>query len=365
MPTIQEIIQEIEGFAPLAYQESYDNAGLLVGDRTKKINQVLICLDCTEAVLDEAIQKKCSLVIAHHPIIFSGLKSLTGKNYIERIVIKAIKHGIAIYAAHTNLDNITRGVNAKIAEKLGLINAQILDPKPSMLKQLYTYVPKTNVDQVRKALFAAGAGEIGAYSQCSYMLEGEGTYFPHDEANPHIGKKNQLQKEAETKIEVVLPAHLEGKVFQALKQSHPYEEIAYGFIQLSNANPYIGSGLIGSLQSPVNLMDFLKFLKKKLKTNTIKYTNIPDKKIQKVAVCGGSGSFLLSKALQAGADIFVSGDFKYHQFFDGEDKIVIADIGHYESEQFTGEIFYEILSKKFPSFAIHLTSVNTNPVSYF
>ncbi|MBP6625021.1 MAG: Nif3-like dinuclear metal center hexameric protein [Chitinophagaceae bacterium] len=365
MPTIQEIIQEIEGFAPLAYQESYDNAGLLVGDKSKKINQVLICLDCTEAVLDEAIQKKCGLIIAHHPIIFGGLRSLTGKNYIERIVIKAIKHGIAIYAAHTNLDNISSGVNAKIAEKLGLSHTQILDPKPSLLKQLYTYVPKANVIQVREALFAAGAGEIGAYSQCSYLLEGNGTFLPNEDANPYIGQKNQLHQEAETKIEVILPAHLEGKVLQALKQSHPYEEIAYGFIQLSNTNPYIGSGIIGTLQAPLKLVDFLKLLKKKMKTNTIKYTNIPNKLVHKVAVCGGSGSFLLPKAIHAGADIFVSGDFKYHQFFDGEDKIVIADIGHYESEQFTGEIFYEILSKKFPSFAIHLTSVNTNPVSYF
>ena len=365
MPKLLEIIKSLEEFAPLRYQESYDNSGLLIGDATREITQALITLDCTEEVMDEAIQKKCELIIAHHPILFSALKSITGRNYVERVILKAIQNNIAIYAAHTNLDNIFQGVNHKIAEKLQLVNCGILEPKTNSLKHLYVYVPEAHAEKVRNALFAAGAGCIGEYSQCSYNIDGMGTYLPSNEARPFIGQKNTFQLEKELKIEVIYSFDQEQQILQALRKAHPYEEIAYGCISLDNKNAYRGSGMLGHLSEEVSELAFLELLKQNMRSESIRHTTLLNKLIRKVAICGGSGSFLLQKAINAGADAFVTADFKYHQFFDAENKILIADIGHYESEQFTGEIFYEVLSKIFPNFALHLTSVNTNPIKYF
>ncbi|MBL7766998.1 MAG: Nif3-like dinuclear metal center hexameric protein [Chitinophagaceae bacterium] len=363
--SIQHIIDELEILAPVSYQESYDNCGLLVGNRQKIIEKALITLDCTEAVLDEAIQLGCSLVICHHPILFSGIKSITGKNYIERVILKAIQQDIAIYAAHTNLDNMPVGVNAKIAEKLGLKNCQILAPLRDALRHLYVYIPIAHADRVRKALHDAGAGQIGNYESCSFNIEGTGKFKPKSGANPFIGEIDELQSEPETKVEVVFSVDKERAILKALFDHHPYEEVAYGIIPISNANKHLGAGMIGELPEPMEETAFLKFLKIRMSTDCIRHTALSERKISKVALCGGSGSFLLQKAKQSGADVLVTADFKYHQFFDAENHILIADIGHYESEQFTGEIFYEVLSKKFPNFAFHLTSVNTNPVHYY
>jgi dinuclear metal center YbgI/SA1388 family protein len=361
---LKEITDQLESFAPLAYQESYDNAGLICGDPQMEITSALICLDSTEAVLEEAIEKGCNLVIAHHPIVFSGIKKFNGKNYVERVIIKAIKNDIAIYAAHTNLDNVHNGVNAKIADKLGLINCKILQPQKGKLKKLITFCPLDKAAVVRESLFAAGAGSIGKYDECSFNSTGTGTFRAGAGSNPYVGEIGKLQEERETKIEVMYPVDKESKILKAMFQSHPYEEVAYDIFELSNENQMIGSGLIGELAEDKTEMDFLKFLKDAMKTSTIRYTALKQKNIKKVAVCGGSGSFLLKNAINAGADIFVTGDFKYHQFFDAENRIVIADIGHYESEQFTGEIFYDILKKKFSTFALHLSKINTNPINY-
>ncbi len=365
MPTLQQIIDVLETLAPLRYQESYDNSGLLVGEREKDITGVVIALDCIEAVVDEAIQKNANLIIAHHPIVFSGLKSFTGKTYIERVIIKAIKHDIAIYAAHTNLDNMIHGVNLRIAQKLSLTDLHILDPLSTSLKQLYVYVPQAHADDVRNALFEAGAGQIGAYSSCSYNIDGLGTFLPSSAANPFSGTHNVLQKESEVKIEVILTPDRESAVLKAMRGAHPYEEIAYGLIPLENKNQYIGAGMVGDLPAELPVDQFLAMLKLQINTACIRHTKAIKSQIKKVAVCGGSGSFLLGKAIQAGADVLVTADWKYHQFFDAEEKIMIADVGHYESEQFTGEIFYEVLSNKFPNFALHLTAINTNPIKYY
>jgi dinuclear metal center YbgI/SA1388 family protein len=361
---IAEIIQTIEDLAPISYQENYDNAGLQVGDKLADCKGVLICLDAIEAVIDEAIVKKCNLVVAHHPIIFSGLKKITGKNYIERVIIKAIKNDIAIYACHTNLDNVQLGVNNKIADQLGLINREILEPKKGILKKLFTYVPKEQKDALLNALFAASAGNIGNYSECSFSVDGVGTFKGNELSNPVIGKKQIRSTENETKIEVIFPDFAETKMLKTLKENHPYEEVAYEIISLDNSYQKVGSGLIGELKKPVSEMDFLKQLKKKMQTSCIRYTALLNKPVQKVALCGGSGSFLLQNAISQKADIFISGDFKYHQFFDADNQIVIADIGHYESEQFTSQLFNEIISEKFPTFAVQISTVNTNPVNY-
>jgi dinuclear metal center YbgI/SA1388 family protein len=364
MPLLHSIIEAIEDFAPQTLQESYDNAGLLVGNPLIEINKALIALDCLESVIDEAIKVKANLVITHHPIIFSGIKSLTGRNYIEKVIIKAIKNDIAIYAAHTNLDNVKLGVNKKIAEKLELLKTNILLPKKNELQQLFVYVPYSHVELVKSALFAAGAGKMGNYTSCSFGIDGKGTYLANDLATPFLGRKNELHGENELKIEVLVPTHLTSKVIKALKNSHPYEEIAYGFIMLQNSNTEIGAGLIGELKKPLNAEAFLAFVKEKMHATCIRYTQYNRQLISKVAICGGSGSFLLRNAMQE-ADALVTADFKYHEFFEAENKILIADIGHYESEQFTSEIFLGILSEKFPNFAVQITSVNTNPIQYY
>ena len=361
---IQEIITHLESFAPLAYQESYDNSGLLVGHPLQQINKALLTIDVTEAVIDEAIEHGCGLIIAHHPIIFKGMKRLNGYNEVERCLIKAIKNDIAIYAAHTNLDSVFGGVNSKICEKLELQNCKILAPIPQFLKKLVTFVPVADAEKVRTAIFEAGAGHIGNYDSCSYNINGQGTFRGNDKTNPYVGEKNQLHFEEEVRIETIFPKHIQSKVIQALLQAHPYEEVAYDIYPLENDYQQAGIGMIGELAEAMDEISFLKKLKAIFGCEVVKHTQLLGKPIRKVAVCGGAGSSYLSKAIAQKADIFVSGDFKYHQFFDAEKQIVIADIGHYESEQFTKEVFYELLTKKFPKFAVHLSAINTNPVSY-
>jgi dinuclear metal center YbgI/SA1388 family protein len=363
---IKDILFEIEKFAPLPYQESYDNCGMQVGDDSWEAKGAVLTLDVTEAIVDEAIANQCNLIIAHHPLLFSGLKSITGRSYIERIVQKAIKHDIAIYAAHTNLDNMQYGVNRKIADRLQLKNTRILAPLANKLYKLFTYVPVKHAEPLRNALFDAGLGEIGTYSECSFNTEGTGSFRPAAGSNPVIGRAGGAREEVdELKLEIIVPQHLRSVAIRVLKQHHPYEEVAYELVALENENQTLGAGMIGELEQPMPVKDFLGYLKDKMQTGCIRYTAPGTSDIRKVAVCGGSGSFLLSKAIQQGADIFVTGDFKYHQFFDAEGKIIIADIGHYESEQFTIEIFSEILKEKFPNFALLFTKVNTNPVNYY
>lgn len=361
---LKTIIAEIERFAPLSYQESYDNCGLLTGHKEQEVTAALLCLDCTEAIIEEAILKKCNLIIAHHPIIFGGLKKINGSNYIERTIIKAIQNNIAIYACHTNLDNVKLGVNKKIADKLGLINQQILSPKKSLLKKLVTFVPATHLEIVRENLFSAGAGNIGNYDSCSFVIEGTGSFKPNELANPFSGTKGKLSLEKETRLELIFETVNESQILSALKQNHPYEEVAYDIYQLENSYQNIGSGMMGELEKAIPEKEFLEQLKSVFKVKFIKHTSLLNKSIQKVALCGGSGSFLLKNAINSKSDIYISSDFKYHEFFDAESKLIIADVGHFESEQFTQELLLELISEKFSNFALRLTTQNTNPINY-
>ncbi len=361
---LKAITQYIETLAPLVYQESYDNAGLIVGNPDDEITGILIALDVTEEVIDEACRQNLNLIVAHHPVIFSGLKKLNGRNYVERSVIKAIRNNISLYAAHTNLDSVHGGVNSKICEKLGLTNCRILAPLQNQLKKLVTFVPQAQAEKVRLAIFEAGAGTIGNYDQCSFNANGTGTFRGNDQSNPFVGKKNELHFEGETRIETIFPKHLQSKIIQALLKAHPYEEVAYDIYPLDNDWPVVGSGMIGTLPQEMDEPGFLRLVKETFGCTVLKHTQLLGKPVKTVAVCGGAGSFLLKEAIGQQADVFISGDFKYHQFFDAENKLVIADIGHYESEQFTKEVFYELLTKKFPKFAIHLSEVKTNPVNY-
>jgi dinuclear metal center YbgI/SA1388 family protein len=361
---VKDVTDYLESLAPRGYQESYDNSGLLTGEPSQEITGVLVTLDCTEAVVEEAITLGINMIIAHHPIIFKGLKKLTGSNYVERTVLKAVRHNLALYAIHTNLDNVHTGVNRKMAEKIGLTNLKILQPKKETLAKLVTFIPKENADVVMHALYEAGAGQIGNYKNCSFSVEGTGTFMPTGNANPHTGKINIQELAHEVRAEVIFPVHLEGAVLGALRKHHPYEEVAYYITRLENANQEVGSGMIGELETPMEPLEFLEHLKKRMALRVIRHTPLLKGKIKKVAICGGSGSFLLSKAIQTGADFFVSADFKYHEFFDAEGKITIADIGHYESEQYTKELLGEILKEKFPTFAVNFSSIDTNPIRY-
>ena len=355
----------LESLAPLAYQEDYDNAGLIVGNPEQEIYQALVSLDCTEAVVDEAIENNCQVIISHHPIVFRGLKKFNGKTYVERVVEKAIRNNIALYAIHTNLDSVMGGVNTKFCETLGLTNTRILAPKHKLLKKLITYVPRSHADVVRNALFAAGAGNIGNYSEVSFNGEGTGTFKGNEDTQPYVGEPGSRHLESEVRIETIYPVIVESKLIMALVLAHPYEDVAYDLYDLTNQNQRVGAGMIGELDYPMEENAFLYHIKDKMHTQVIRHTALTGRPIKKVAVCGGAGGFLLKQAIAAGADIFITADYKYHEFFDAEGKIIIADIGHFESEQFTQQLIVEIIRNKFTNFAVRLTAINTNPVKYF
>jgi dinuclear metal center YbgI/SA1388 family protein len=362
---IAEIIQTLEKIAPPSLQESYDNAGLITGNAGWHCSGVICALDATEAVILEAKAKNCNLLVAHHPIIFGGLKKITGKNYVEKTVIAAIKNDIAIYAIHTNLDNVIKGVNDKIADKLDLINRKILLPKENLLLKLFTFVPLEYAEKVRAAIFEAGGGAIGNYSECSFNADGKGTFKAGENTKAFVGEIGKRHEENEIKIEIIFPNYLQNKIVAAMIRSHPYEEVAYDVVALENVFQNAGSGLIGELKEEMDETDFLDLIKNAFKLKVIRHTELLNKKVKKVAVCGGAGSFLIGKSLAQNVDFYITSDIKYHEFFDANNKMVIADIGHWESEQFTIDLLYDILLQEFRTFAVLKTEVKTNPVSYF
>lgn len=361
---ISDLTSYLHTIAPLALQEDYDNAGLLVGNPAADCSGVLCTLDVTEEIVHEAITKTCNFIVAHHPLIFRGLKRVTGANAVERTVMAAIKNDIAVFAAHTNLDNVIKGVNGKIADKIGFTNRSVLAPREGTLQKLYTFIPAAHLDMVRDALFAAGAGNISDYTECSFMHPGLGTFKPGEGTHPFSGSVGQRQEENEIKLEVIFPAYKKNSVLQALFRSHPYEEVAYDIIALTNEHQETGSGLIGDI-TPVQEHEFLKLLADRFHCAGIRHTRLTGKPVQRVAICGGAGSFLISKALAFGADAYVTADVKYHEFFGAEGRMLLCDIGHFESEQFTTDLFVEQLREKFPTFAVLKSEINTNPVLYF
>jgi len=361
---IKEVISYIESFIPLFYQESYDNCGLIVGDSNQNISSVLICTDVTEEIISEAIENKSNFIISHHPVIFNGLKKITGKTFTERIIIKAIQNNISLYSSHTNLDSIIGGINSKLCDKIGLTNCKILQPLKNELRKLVTFVPTEYANNVRNAIFEAGAGYIGNYDCCSYNTEGKGTFRASKNANPFVGNIGELHFENEIKIETVFQKSSQEKIINALLNSHPYEEVAFDIFPLENKFEKAGMGMIGELTKETDELTFLNYLKNIFNIKLLRHSKLLNKNIKKVAVCGGSGYSLLSEAIKQNADIFVSADFKYHQFFEADNKIIIADIGHYESEHFAKEIIYDLLIKKFTTFAVYLSKVNTNSINY-
>ena len=362
---ISAVVEHLEHTASPSLQESYDNAGLITGNINWECSGILVCLDATVEVLEEAKKRNCNLVVAHHPILFRGIKRITGSDYVQQALIAAIKNDIAIYAIHTNLDNVIHGVSGKMAEVLNLQNVQILSGKQGTLAKLYTFVPIESAEEVRKAIFEAGGGNIGNYSECSFNSEGKGTFKAKEGADPYIGEIGKPTTTNEIKIEVVFPVYLEHRVVPAMLKAHPYEEVAYDVIKLENYYQAVGAGVIGELKDPLPEEQFLRLLKQKFNVPLIRHTPLCGKPVKRVAMCGGAGSFLISKALAAGADFYITADVKYHEFFDANGKTVIADIGHYESEQFTIDLLHQILAEKFPTFAVLKSGTVTNPVNYY
>ena len=361
---IKEIIVILQEMAPLEYAEDFDNVGLLLGNEEENATGILVCHDALESVIDEAITKKCNLIVCFHPIIFLGMKKITGKNYVERSVLKAIKNDIAIYAVHTALDNHKNGVNKIFCDALGLSNTKILIPKPNFIQKLITYTIPENVEKVRNALFEAGAGKIGNYEDCSFNSQGIGTYMGNENSNPEIGERFEFVEAQEIKIEVTFKKHLQSKILKALIKNHIYEEVAYEIYDLQNQHQNIGLGMVGELEKPLSEIEFLSFVKSKMHCGGIRHSSLLGKSIKKVAVLGGSGSFAIKNAIQAEADVFLTADLKYHNFYEAENKILIADIGHYESERYTKNYIVDYLKEKITNFAIVLSEENTNPVKY-
>ncbi|HLS12798.1 MAG TPA: Nif3-like dinuclear metal center hexameric protein [Flavobacteriaceae bacterium] len=362
---VQDVMDILDEFAPLSYAEGFDNTGLLVGDAHQKVTGILVTLDTLEEVVDEAIAKNCNLIVSFHPIIFSGLKSITGKTYVERVVLKAIRNNISIYAIHTALDNNWQGVNHGILNRLGLKKIKTLIPQKETIEKLVAFVPKEHADKVREAMFAAGAGNIGNYSNCSFNLEGVGTFMPGEDSNPTSGTIGQLHQGEEVQISVTYGKHLRNKVLNAMITAHPYEEVAHEITVLENTNQHLGMGMLGEWKDPMPEKEFLSYVKDKMQTDCIRHSKLLGTPIQRVAVLGGSGSFAINAAKRAGAQAFITADLKYHDFYSADNQILLADIGHYESEQFTKELLVSLLSKKISNFAIVLSHVNTNPITYF
>lgn len=362
---IREIIQHLEKLAPPAYQESYDNAGLITGDPGWTCTGALISLDATGDIIEEAISRQCNLVISHHPIVFGGLKKITGNGYVEKAVIRAIKHDIALYAIHTNLDNVAGGVNGKIADLLGLQQRAILLPKKNILRKLVVFVPSSHEAPLLEALFAAGAGGIGGYTECSFGNSGQGSFRPGEGTHPFSGEVGRRHQAEEKRLELVYARPLEGAVIAALRRTHPYEEPAFDIVPIDNEYDKVGSGMIGTLPEAISEASFLEGLKTVFQVPVVRHSPLTGKVIGRVAVCGGAGSFLISKALAEGADAYVTADLKYHEFFDANGRLLLADPGHFETEQFTIDLLYDILAGKFPTFAVFKTGLRTNPVNYY
>ncbi len=362
---ISEIIKSFEEFAPLSFQESYDNSGLNIGNPDNEITGILLCIDVTLEIIEEAISKSCNLIISHHPLIFPNLKKITGANFVEKSAILAIKNDISIYCAHTNFDSATNGVSHKLCEKLHLTNTRVMLPKNDLLKKIVVYVPTKHADNLRNSMFEAGAGEIGKYSSCSFNSHGHGSFMAGENCKPFVGEKDVLHFEDELRIEMTYPSHLENKIIQAMHNNHPYEEIAYDIYSIANKFESVGLGMIGDMQDETSEIDFLDNLKNIFNLKALKHSKLIGQKIRKVAVCGGSGSFLIERAKQMKAQILITSDIKYHDYFLAENKLLLVDIGHFESEQFTKEIFYDIIKKKNPKFAVHFSEINTNPIKIY
>jgi dinuclear metal center YbgI/SA1388 family protein len=364
MMKLKEISSFLDQEIPLSFQESYDNSGLQLGDPDQQVNSALLTLDVTESVLQEAIQTHTPLIISHHPLIFRDLKKIAGKSSTERIISRCIKNDIAVYSAHTNLDISHHGVSRKIAEELGLEQIRVLVPLENRLVKLVTFVPESHIDKVRDAIFDAGAGSVGNYDRCGFVVPGTGSFRGDENTDPFVGEKGKVNFEKEIRFETVLFSHMKERVVQAMLDAHPYEEVAYDIYPLQNRNIDSGLGCTGTFKEGMNETSFLRLVSDVLGASGLRYSALTGKMVKKVAMCGGSGSSLLRDAVSSGADAFITADVKYHSFFEPDGKLLLVDAGHYETEKYAIEILKELIFKKFPKFALRISETNSNPINY-
>jgi len=362
---LKDLCSFLDSGVPLSFQEGYDNSGLQVGLPEREISSALVTLDVTEEVMNEAVAGKIDVIISHHPLIFNGIMSLAGKSYTERILYEAVKNDIAVYSAHTNLDAFSNGVSRKMSEKIGLEEIRVLSPSGNKLLKLVTYIPESHIEAVRDKLFESGAGVIGNYDNCGFTISGTGSFRANEMAKPFTGEKGKIHFEKEIRFETILFSHLKEKVIKALLNAHPYEEVAYDLYALENKNAEIGLGCVGKFHNPVSENEFLKLVCSVFNAKGIRYSKLTGKSVRKVALCGGSGASLINLAISSEADVFLTSDIKYHDFFKAENKILLVDTGHFESEKFSGEILKDLIIKKFPKFAVRFSETNTNPINYF
>ena len=362
---LKELCSYLDSAVPLAFQEGYDNSGLQVGSPEREITSAMITLDVTEDVIKDALAEKCDVVVSHHPLIFNGIKNLTGKSFTEKIIYEAVKNDIAVYSAHTNLDVFNSGVSRKMAEKIGLEDISVLSPSANLLLKLVTFIPESYLEKVRNAIFEAGAGVTGNYDFCAFTNSGTGSFRGNEMAKPFVGEKGKIHFENEIRFETILFSHKKDMVIKALLENHPYEEVAYDLYSLENRNTGIGSGCAGYFHKPISEHDFLEQVSLVFDAKGIRYSKLTGKAIRKVALCGGSGAFLINPAIYSGADAYLTADIKYHDFFKAENKILLVDAGHFETEKFSTEILKDLIIKKFPKFAVRFSEKNTNPINYY
>ncbi len=330
--TCKEIIKYFEEWAPKEIAWQKDNVGLQVGSLNNKLNNILLCLELHDQVIDDAIKKNCNLIISHHPLLFQPLKKIDLQNdKNSKLIEKLIKNNITLYSAHTNLDFTKEGVSFELAKKLKLNNIDFLVHQNSNQYKLSVFVPVDFVDKVANAIFENGGGRIGEYTNCSFRTKGNGTFKGSGNSNPYLGEKNKIELVEEIKLEVLVDSWKLKKILTAIFETHPYEEVAYDIYPLANSNKNYGAGTIGELDKPMHQKQFLDYVADNLKIKNFRYSK-GNNKIKKVALCGGAGSDLVKDALNSGADAFITADLKYHTFQDANEKILLIDAGHYETE---------------------------------
>jgi dinuclear metal center YbgI/SA1388 family protein len=371
MPTIRDIADALEQWAPPGSAQSYDNVGLQVGDASRSVERAVLALDCTPAVVEEAERQGAELIITHHPLLFQPLSAVTTDDYESAVALRLAEAGIALYSAHTNLDAAPGGVSFALAKRLGLTDVGFLDGFDETLYKLATFVPADHFDAVRSALADAGAGRIGDYEACAFAHEGTGFFRPGDAANPHIGTAGgDLESADEVKLEVEVARWDLGGVLGALQDAHPYEEVAYDVYPVQQKNSRAGLGAVGRLASPESLSDFLGRVADRLDAGSLRYAGPDEATVERVAVCGGAGSDFVGQALAAGADAYVTADVKYHEFFealgpDGVPQLAFIDAGHYETEALTEALLRDWLADRFNDVDWQRTGVRTSPMQTF
>lgn len=362
---LRTLLACIEQWAPFSWQESYDNAGLILGDPDRNVTEALVCFDVTPEVVDEAVRIGAGLIVSHHPAIFKGIKRINPASRLGYMIKQSLCHDIAWCALHTNLDNTLNGVNSYLCEQLGLKDVQPLAPLQDIYGKLQVYVPEAYAEKLRQALAEAGCGAGARYDACSYSSRGEGRFRAGSQAHPFSGQIGELHCEAECKIECLYPLHKTRQVLDVLRTNHPYEEPAFDLLPLRNEATGQGAGAIGNLQESMQETELLDKLKELTGTHCIRHSGFRGRKIRRIALCGGSGGSFIGNACARQADAYITGDLKYHDFADAGSGTWLVDIGHFESEKFAMELIFRFIRKNFPNFAVSISEQARNPVSFY